>query len=156
MDINDKIFWSIIGLIVTTAAKPVGALWKWYTERKTTRQALLAEVQALVEIIRIRHYIDDLRQTALEIESNETEESYSFCVTVADHYRAVYDANLARLGCLSPDQASKIVRFYQMIDSVIRDVSPGGPLYESTANASKFNEAANILENAVKVANELV
>lgn len=151
----DKEWVAIITVAVGIAGKLVGAWWKWHTEREATRQALLAELQAIVEIIKARHYIDELRKTAYEIEADEIKQPYSYHVSVADHYRAVYSANLTRLGCLSSDQASKIVRFYQMIDSVVRDVSPGGPLYESTGDASAFHEAANILEQALNLAEEL-
>lgn len=67
----------------------------------------------------------------------------------------LYQANVTRLGGLSPNEAKQIVRFYQLADSVRLDVTIGGSLFEGTTDPDSFCEAADLLEAAMKIGREL-
>ena len=64
-------------------------------------------------------------------------------------------ANVTRLGGLTPHEAKQIVRFYQLADSVRLDVTAGGLLFNGTADPDSFREAADLLEAAMKIGREL-
>ena len=108
----------------------------------------------LAEVANDRQYLQGLLESAQAIESGQRDDDFTR-VVVPDHYRCIYDAHAGRLGCLSRDETRQVVRFYQLADAVIRDVSPGGALYELTDDASAFQEAADILAKALSIAEEL-
>lgn len=48
-----------------------------------------------------------------------------------------------------------MVKFYQLIQSVIADVTPGGLLYEGTREARQISETLAIFEEAMRVGKAL-
>lgn len=78
-----------------------------------------------------------------------------YSVNIHEHYNRVYQANVTRLGGLSPNEAKQIVRFYQLADSVRLDVTIGGSLFEGTTDPDSFCEAADLLAAAMKIGREL-
>jgi hypothetical protein len=79
----------------------------------------------------------------------------SLQVRIPEHYCRVYVANLGKLGYLSPEDAQLVVSFYQYVDSVVQDVTKGGTIYEGTNDPEAFTDAANILQFALDVAQQL-
>lgn len=67
----------------------------------------------------------------------------------------LFSCPLFSSGSLKLKDANLIVRFYQYADSVIRDVSPGGVLYEGSSDPNDFRENASILALALEAATEL-
>lgn len=135
----------------------VGGWFKRYLERRSVRYALVAEIQALALIVRERRYLPSFLDVVKEIESGALEdgEEYSFRVAVDSTYCRVYAAYTSSLGSLPVHVAQLVVTFYQFVDSVVRDVSPGGIVYEGTDKASDFQDAADLLSKALKIADEL-
>ncbi|MGZ9665869.1 hypothetical protein ACXX9E_07155 [Pseudomonas sp. GNP014] len=150
--------------LVTGFTAIVGPVWVWYSqvrrERKSVRAALFVEVAILVELIELRGYLEGLRETEREIASltdaqREEFEGYEYSVNVHGPYNNVFQANVSKLGSLSVHEASQIVRFYQMADSVVADLTPGGVLYRGTDKAEDFRDVADLLEEVLKIGHEL-
>jgi len=160
-----KTNWTAVFVAVVTGITAVaGPIWVWYSqarrERKSVRAALLTEVAVLVELIELRGYLEGLRGTerlirALTNEQRAEFEGYEYSVNVHGPYNNVYLANVSRLGGLSAHEATQIVRFYQMADSVVADLTPGGVLYRGTADPQDFGDVADLLEHALKIGREL-
>lgn len=147
----------VITLLGTVIIGLVGGWWRRYSERRSVRYALFAEIQALALIIRERSYLEWLKETVKEFERGDYKDgqTVSMQVSVDPSYCRVYAALTSSLGSLSAGAAQLVVTFYQFIDSVVRDISPGGPIYEGTSKASHFKEAAEILSKALMIAEEL-
>ncbi|WP_431081220.1 hypothetical protein [Pseudomonas thivervalensis] len=148
---------SVFGIAVPVCAAVVAWFWKTHHERKVVKVALVAEVLALKEIANAREYLPDLRKTADDLEAipEKDRDAIRYHIPVPEHYCRVYVANISKLGSLKLKDANLIVRFYQYADSVIRDVSPGGVLYEGSSDPNDFRENASILALALEAATEL-
>ncbi len=148
---------AFITLTGTVVLGLVGGWFKRYLERRSVRYALVAEIQALALIVRERRYLPSFLEVAQGIENGalREDEIYSFGVAVDSTYCRVYAAYTSSLGSLPAHIAQLVVTFYQFVDSVVRDVSPGGIVYEGTNKAADFHEAADLLVKALKIADEL-
>ncbi|MFJ4587712.1 hypothetical protein ACIP1Z_10455 [Pseudomonas moraviensis] len=78
----------------------------------------------------------------------------SFEVIIDSQFNRVYQANVAKLGALTADEAKQI-RFHMLVDSVRIDVSPGGGLAIGTDSADDFKETADLLEMALAIGHSL-
>ncbi|WP_022729425.1 hypothetical protein [Fodinicurvata sediminis] len=115
----------------------------------TLRRSLIAEVSAICEIIRVRQYLEGLQAGA------EGRISY-FTVPIPEDYFRVYRANVDKLGTLDQEDAFRFVRFYQILESVIQDVTPGGVLYTGQGGTKGFKQAYVLMQSAVYIAEELI
>jgi len=132
------------------------AWWlKLAREHSTVGRAIYSEIMALTEITRHRHFLQDLKTRAELYRNTPSAPAEVYRISVADHYCRVYVGNIQNIGCLDSEQAALIVRFYQLADSVVRDVSEGGQLFQGTNDPSAYEENALLLELAVNVANDL-
>lgn len=119
-------------------------------DREATKAAIIAEVSALASIIEKRMYRESLEAVAMEVEA--TNEACSLHVPVPAHYCRVYEANVSSIGLMPAEQAKQVVRFYQLIDSVIADVSKGGAIAGGTNDPNAFRIARDFLNEAVVLA----
>ena len=109
-----------------------------------------------------RHYLRELRLIEKRVAAiphdqldSLDEKEISFALPNGENYNRVYQANLSRLGALSATEATQIVRFYQLADSVRADVSNGGILANGSANDTDWGETAEILEVAIELGTQL-
>ncbi|MGE6661337.1 hypothetical protein ACQKEK_11420 [Pseudomonas sp. NPDC077408] len=136
---------AVIGSITT------GWLERWHQKRAITA-ALFAEVAALSIMIRTRRYREDLEKAAEEVKSGE---AISLAVPVPAHYCRIYTANLGSIGLLNPKQASELVHSYQLVDSVVQDVTPGGILASGSSDPTDFLDARDLLDRALSIGDSL-
>lgn len=115
---------------------------------ETLRSSLIAEITAMAELIRSRRYLEGLQAGAEGRIPKMT-------VNVPGDYFRVFNANVSKIGLLESDEASRLVRLYQLIESVIQDVTPGGVLYTGVGGQYTFRHDLDILERALKLADEL-
>lgn len=157
MDVELKV--AFLTVAATAFIAVIGHLFKEYKERSATRHAFLAEVAALAEVARVRGYVEALRTEAremAEVNKNGVIQGRSFSVPLdLKGYRPIWDAYLTRLGCLKASETEQFVRFYQLLDSVARDVTEGGLLFIGTGNAEDFEHTATVLERALEIADRL-
>ncbi|WP_313209645.1 hypothetical protein [Stutzerimonas nitrititolerans] len=143
--------------ILAAIAAAVGSITSgWLSRRhqkRAIRAALLAEVAALSSIIRRRKYREDLEEAAEHV--RRTGDKYYLTVPVPPHYCRIYAANVTSVGLLQPALAQKLVVFYQLVDSVVQDVSPGGVLASGSDDPADFIDAKELLDEALAVADSL-
>lgn len=127
-------------------------------EQRSTRAGLLAEVSALLEIIKKRNYLASLEAMHTQVGAtgrwNEPDR-YSLSVPIPEHYNRVYQANVSKLGALSRDEAEQIVRFHQLIDSVRADVTEGGVLWSGANTVEPWQQAIDVLKDAIQLGEAL-
>lgn len=152
--------------LATGSAAACGPLLLWSRqvkrERESVRASLLAEVSALLEIVKRRNYVRDLRATEVYLKTLSPDElklinveEFGFSLPVGENYNRVYQANVSRLGALSATEATQIVRFHQFADSVRADVSSGGVLAIGSVDHESYGETAGILEAAIEIGTQL-
>lgn len=155
--------WTTIG--VALASGTTGALGPWVLhwrqgrrEEKTAAAAILAEVDALATIIRLRQFVAHLQiheEVARSRLNKGDPEPVLFPVPVSHDYNRVYKENMARLGCMNSDVATKVVRFYAILMSVVSDVSEGGVLTQGQPDPGSYRESRELLEQALVLADAL-
>lgn len=143
---------AITGLVGFLAAMVPTA---WLERRRVRHQtrvphsSLIAEISGLADIIRERNYLESLREGA-------EGQIQSLSVNVPEDYFRVFRANTDKLGLLEPQDAFRIVRLYQLLESVIHDVIPDGVLYTGNGSPEAFQQDLTFLETALELADELI
>lgn len=117
--------------------------------------SLLAEVQALLNIIEYREYGDSIKKIISYLKTQKINTTQRLTVIVPDHYCRIYQENAGKIGIIPYKHAHKIIIFYQLIDAVVQDVKPNGVLSNGTTIES-FEAADIILTKAVIIGNELI
>jgi hypothetical protein len=148
---------SSFGFVFTGIVAVGGWFWQRHQEKVSIQTALRAEVFALTEIARKRRYMEGLMESANELETNRSIQGHSVSMQIAIplHYSRVYAGNVSKIGYLNVRNAESVVRFYQYVDSVVQDVSPGGILYEGSCDPEDFRETASILQQAFDISDAL-
>lgn len=132
--------------------------------RKSVRAALIAEVGALAYLLRENAYADEMEQNVQELQerletarrSNQNQVvAMDYEVPVPENYNLIYRENVSRLGVLKPREAEQIVLFYQLLQSVKADVSPGGYLADGTVEVEKVESTIHMLRSALNLADQL-
>lgn len=124
-----------------------------YKDRNAVRLALIAEITALADLIEIREYVKGLLEAATAVEASG--EGLTFTVVVPEGYNIVYRTHVTKLGTLRGHETMDVVRFYQLVDSAISDVSKEGALGIGSDNPEAFREAAEVLNQATALARSL-
>lgn len=139
----------------------IGQITSARSEKKSVRAALLAEVEAMHDLCVIRKYVEELREDADFFRSPEgtkwRKEGNVYQTTIpASDFNLIYKANLSRLGGLSKNEAKLIVRFHQLVEGALQDASEGGVLNQGSYNPEDYDEAADILNEALSIAKVLI
>lgn len=160
-----RIDWTtVLVALVTGMTAAGGPVLLWYKqgqkEREGVRAALLAEVRALVEIIECRGYLSSIRQMEAQLAASrpgvfEPIKPVSLEIMSDSNFNRIYIGNVERLGVLSPDEASQIVRFYQLVGAFNVDVSPGGALARGVTCHLALKETGDLLELFLEIGRRL-
>lgn len=146
--VRNLLIGGVIGLVAALIPSFLMELYRGSRERDALRASIVSEIAALAEIARARQYIGGLAAGA---SGNQQKLQVKF----PDDYFLIYKSNASRIGRLSAHDATRIVRFYQLAESVIQDVTPGGILYNGSGGPAAFKEAQDLLEQALAIAEEL-
>jgi hypothetical protein len=109
----------------------------------------------LLAIIESRKYVDGLNE-CLEIFESDPEKTIKLVVRIPMHYSRVYQSHVDRIGVIDPDFASKVIRFHQLIDAIVQDVTPGGVIAEHGGGKPEFEQLAQILTAAIEIGKSLL
>ena len=145
---------SFVGAISTFLPNYILERAKSKNESEALKCALLAEISAMVQICARRKYVEGLRDVCAHLSGNSEIEEYSYTVIVPSHYSRIYQENCSNIGMLDKDIATEIVRFHQLLDAVVQDVTPGGVL-SSGAGIAAYDEAYNLLREALDIGNKI-
>lgn len=158
--------WSTVAVALISALAGIGGAYLNSNrlarqESRGVRAAILAEVAALVELAERRDYLQVLRTMAVEArefyrENPDHPEDFTLSIPLSENYNRIYLQNAQRIGVLSADEARQVVRFYQLVDSLVCDVREGGLLHDGTRDGKNFDDTADVLEAAISIAQELL
>lgn len=159
--------WSTVAVALISALAGIGGAYLMNSNRlarqesRGVRAAILAEVAALVELAERRDYLRVLRTMAVEARefysvNPDHPEDFTLSIPLSENYNRIYLQNAQRIGVLSADEARQVVRFYQLVDSLVCDVREGGLLHDGTRDGKNFDDTADVLEAAIGIAQELL
>lgn len=123
-------------------------------ERKNVTTALLAEISGILAIMKQRLYLEQIKEAANRLRANPGSKLI-FRVKIPSHYSRVYQAYIDRLGVVDPYLASKIIEFHQLVDAIVQDVAPGGPVADEGGGIEAFDQIIAILEAAISIGTEI-
>jgi hypothetical protein len=136
--------------------------WREYNrERKLRRTLALAfqgEVQALLEIIEKRGYIEGLRAAKAQIEATGKFQAYHF--KAREKYLGVFEANVGQIGILRPPLSQLVARFYAQANSILEEMERFEESDPATVDPmvaiAAYDEVLNIFEDTVAIGNQIV
>jgi hypothetical protein len=123
-------------------------------EVDAVRNALVTEIKSIVAIVQERAYVELMDEVIALLIEKGGKQRYS--VRVPEHYTRVYQAQVSRIGLLDPSLATQIITFYQLLDSVVQDVSPGGIVADLGGDLSMFRKIKNIFGTAMDLAQQII
>ncbi|WP_051236108.1 hypothetical protein [Ottowia thiooxydans] len=123
-------------------------------ERTTVSNALLAEVRAIMAIVKQRKYVETFHEISDTLKQSP-EKKFQLRAQIPDHYSRVYQAHVERLGVLEPSFAAKIIEFHQLLESVVQDIAPGGLIAEEGGNLESYAQLVSLSNAAVELGDEL-
>ncbi|MGD0660327.1 MAG: hypothetical protein ABSD38_19885 [Syntrophorhabdales bacterium] len=144
-------------LVGAVAAIVPNMLIERFRERRATKaltDAIVCEVSALLTIIKHRRYVETMEQI-VETLSSTPGSTRQFEVTISYDYFKIYHANLERIDLIDHSIRVKVVTFYQLLEAVIQDVKPGGPLASQPRTVDPFAEALSIVKLAIELGHEI-
>jgi hypothetical protein len=124
-------------------------------ETRSVETALVSEVSALLEVVEHRRYVYGLEESVHYLKQNPGKKKF-FAAKVPEHYSRIYQEHISKIGLLNPDLSAKIIRFHQLIDSGVQDISKGGFLAETGGSVEAFEELLEIFYSAVKIGREII
>lgn len=126
--------------------------YKRRSDREAITSALICEISSMLEIIDKRKFVDGLK--SVEDDLNEGQICI-FSVKVPDDHSPIYGSLTDKIGVVEKHIAARIIRFHQLITSVIQDIAPGGHLAEEGGDRESFAEVRGILESAIDLGKDL-
>jgi hypothetical protein len=108
----------IVGAVLGAAGAMIPKLWG---EKKALASAIAGEVQAILEIIERRGYLEHANRLLGQVKTANQAIWLEAPVTL--NYMTVYEANATKIGLLPRKAAHNIAIFYTTIKSLIEDVT---------------------------------
>lgn len=126
-------------------------------ESKSVRAALIAEVAAIKEMLIRRGIYEELKRCEADLAKPASRlegKTYAYELATADCINVIYKANLGKLGGLSRDEATAIVRFHYLLEGIFVDLSSEGAIARG-AEYESFREVVQLLEEILSIAETL-
>ena len=144
------IFGALVGAIASFIPNLIVESHRRRKEACLVEASLIAEMTALVEVAQERNYLSSLEQVISHLETMPAGSELTFRANIPAHYSRVYQANSHRIGIIEQTKATDIIRFHQLVDSVVQDVSEGGVL-SGGGVIDAFKENHQILSRAFAI-----
>lgn len=137
--------------------------WQARRENRSVRAALLAEIEALIDLCARHGYTRTLIEVVESMHRMEFKTAqgmggayYEVKFDFSQAYNQIYQANAQKIGALTANEAKQVVRFYQLMDSVRTETSEGGRLYTGTKQIEAYEIAHRNLSQAMEIGKQLI
>ncbi len=143
-----------LGAIIGSVATGGVTLYVNHKQRKSDKecitQALVAEIQAHLEIVKRRHFREGLME-AIDYLQKNPQETWKYSVVISRDHSPVFSRNADKLGLLDAEIRQDVVRFYQLLESVICDIREGeGFLAKEGGTLATYQELVGIVDDALE------
>ncbi|MDV7623927.1 hypothetical protein R4615_17395 [Acinetobacter baumannii] len=139
----------------------VQLFFKWNDRRyqaKSFELSIIAEVEAILNIIDKRKYRKGLEEGVFQFELGErlsVNKIYTLEIQIQENYCPIYFNNLDKISFISPQKVKDVVRFYSLLMSLAQDVKPDG-LLNTEPSREAFNECLNVFDEAIIIGNRII
>jgi len=118
----------VIGGVIGVAGGVISPLlleiWKRKTERENLTGAFISEINALLQIVERRKYVEELESLISQAKSGiDRNAIYFYQFSVRRNPFPVYEANLSKIGILKNPLPQKIAQFYARSSSILEDIA---------------------------------
>lgn len=145
---------AIIGAVASIATAITTDSIKNKRHEKALQSSIVSEITSLLEVIDAREYIKTIEEIVEELKTMKANTKYTLSVEVPLHYSRIYQNNANQIGLINVDLAPKIVRFHQLLDSVVQDVKVGG-IFTQGATLKSYEQTLSIFKLAHKLGEEI-
>ncbi|MFD1259704.1 hypothetical protein [Entomomonas asaccharolytica] len=118
----------IVGGLITIVTNITMSYFQRCNEAKKLLNALKAEINVIISLIEARKYIENLEYSINEYpeeaQLEEQIEPFEFIVEVPDIYNMTFRTSIEKIGLLKTVHATKIIKFYNLIESISIDIKP--------------------------------
>lgn len=146
---------AIIGAAASIGSTTLADLLRHRRETAALEASLVAEVQALLDLIESRKYVDLLEDICRQYSEGDESAVVSLSVAVPQDYARVYQANAHQVGRARKHLVENVVRFHMLVEAVAQDVRPGGALSQG-GTRSAFVADLFLLKEAVRAGQAVV
>ncbi|WPM26884.1 hypothetical protein OGV25_00615 [Pseudomonas sp. P1B16] len=154
--------WSTFGVAALTGLFGVAGILlgqrnQALRESRSVRAAIIAEVAAIKALITTRGILEQLKKCEAELAKPVRQlkgETRAYQLNTAECVNIIYRANLGKLGGLSEDEATAIVRFHYLLEGVMVDLTAGGQIARG-ADYGDFKETVLLMEEILSIAEAL-
>lgn len=158
LSINNAIVVTLLSAVISFV---VQLFFKWYERRyqaKSFELSIIAEVEAILNIIEKRNYRKGLEDGIFFselIDKSSASNTYTLEVQIQENYCPIYFNNLDKISFISAKKVKDVVRFYSLLISLAQDVKPGG-LLNTDPSREAYNECLDILNEAVVIGRRII
>ncbi|MDP0498687.1 MAG: hypothetical protein Q7P63_01185 [Verrucomicrobiota bacterium JB022] len=145
---------AVVGGLVTYFTTKAMERWKQNEERKVVFAAMVAEIEMITVHLDRRHYAEDMERIIEDYRKGRRSQ-LDYHVMIPEDYCPVYKSHLSRIGLLPYPLIGDIVRFYQILQSIVEDVRPGGPVAEGCSEGTMV-ECVAITREATRLGRDVV
>lgn len=149
------VFGAGVGAVAAYVPNAMLANKKRKSKILSTTHLIYAEVKAILQIERHRKYSESVASIIDAFKAGRTANPY-FKVELPEENFLVYKANIKNLGLLPVQQQVKIVQFYQIVESIVQDIKPGGLLNSQQLGIEPFEELLAMLRVAKCLGTEIL
>lgn len=146
---------AFIGAVAGFIPSAITSWMKDKRDRKVITYQLYAEIKAIMKIIKIRQYANDLKQIIHNFQLGKIS-SHTYQIQVQDDRFPIYKNSLKNLGLLNEKLQIPLVDFYQTLEAIIQDVKPGGILNVTPVGVNEFSEVLVLVERVEELAKEIM
>lgn len=137
---------ALAGGLIAIAGSWIVEYWRQCRRAKSLALALRGEINAIIEIVRIRGYVEMLEATIAEATQTPSPMHVTWYIQTKNRYFIAYEENASDLGMLSPGVAEEIARTYALARSFLDDVTNPNWLDRQTPE-----DVINAMQEAEKV-----
>lgn len=155
MNISDALVVALVTIVTNFLVQLFFKYRDSSTHSKSIKKAIIAEIEAIINIVEQRNYKEDINKIIYQLEKNPNSR-FSFSIDINKDIFPVYSHNLDKIGSLDGELAKQVVTFYSLLSSVIQDVKVGGILNNKEyGTLENFKNLRVLLTKALELGNNI-
>lgn len=111
-------------------------------DAKALTLQIYSEIKSYIQFLEYRGYIEHLSMITKQIE--EIGGGDTFVIHFPDKRHAVFEAALPKLGTVEIPLQVRFISFYQLVESFIQDVKPGGNMNSQQCGIEDFSSLLSL------------
>ncbi|NBV24682.1 MAG: hypothetical protein EBS05_22525 [Proteobacteria bacterium] len=145
----------VLGAVVSIIPAFVQDHLRRKLEIRAVTSAIVTEIKVTLLLMEKRQYVQNVERILSNLRSGQIR-SATFQVVMSDERCPIYKSQISKIGLLPPKIRDDIVTFYQLLESAICDVKPGGLLASAPHGEAEFAHLYDIGTEMIRVGQKIV